>query len=137
LGGIGHLLALTPNHEVNSLACLHYQEIFGRARCFQIALPGSPASGSPGDLRGRDLFGEEASLPELLGRMERGEKIRVTPLSEDFGLEAWSEEYGPHALPLFSVDATGFLRANSPDRPLEQNPDAQLIGLVGPGRSED
>jgi CPA1 family monovalent cation:H+ antiporter len=137
LGGIGHLLALTPNHEVNSLACLHYQEIFGRARCFQIALPGSPASGSPGDLRGRDLFGEEASLPELLGRMERGEKIRVTPLSEAFGLEAWSEEYGPHALPLFSVDATGFLRANSPDRPLEQNPDAQLIGLVGPGRSED
>jgi hypothetical protein len=137
LGGIGHLLALTPNHEVNSLACLHYQEIFGRARCFQIALPGSAASESPGDLRGRDLFGEEASLPELLERIERGEKIRVTPLSEDFGLEAWSEEYGPHALPLFSVDTTGFLRANSPDRPLEQNPDAQLIGLVGPGRSED
>ena len=76
------------------------------------------------------------SLPELLARMERGEKIRVTSLSEAFGLAAWHEEYGPHALPLFSVDASGFLRANTPDRPFESTPDARLIGLAGPGRSE-
>jgi len=137
LGGIGHLFALTPNDEVNSLACLHYHEIFGRARCFQIALPASAASESPGDLRGRDMFGKSATLPVLLSRIERGENIRVTPLSEEFGLDAWHEEYGPHALPLFSVDASGFLRANSPDRPLQQIPDVQLIGLVGPGRSAD
>ena len=137
LGGIGHLLALTPNDEVNSLACLHYREIFGRARCFQIALPDPTDPRSPGDLRGRDLFGKGASLPELLARMERGEEIRVTPLTDTFGLEAWHEEYGPHALPLFTVDSGGFLRANSPDRPLEQGSDVHLIGLAGPGRGED
>jgi NhaP-type Na+/H+ or K+/H+ antiporter len=136
LGGIGHLFAMTPNDEVNSLACLHYREVFGRARCFQFEAPAPSKHKGHGDLRGRELFGTGTSLPELLARMERGETIRVTPLSEAFGLAAWHEEYGPHALPLFSVDASGFLRANTPDRPFESTPDARLIGLAGPGRSE-
>lgn len=136
LGGVGHLMALTPNDEVNSLACLHYREIFGRARCFQVAIPDPSEPRTPGDLRGRELFGTDASMPELLARMERGERIRVTPLSDSFGLEAWHEEYGPHALPLFSVDASGYLRANSPDRPLKPDTGVRWIGLTGAGRSE-
>jgi len=37
LSPIGRLLALTSNHEVNSLACLQYARIFGRNNVYQLA----------------------------------------------------------------------------------------------------
>jgi len=37
LQGIGKLMALTQNDEVNALAALHFEEIFGRANVFQLA----------------------------------------------------------------------------------------------------
>ena len=36
LDGIGQLLAVTPNDEANSLAVLHFKEIFDREELFQL-----------------------------------------------------------------------------------------------------
>ena len=40
LTGIGRMLALTPNPEVNSLAALHFSKIFGRNEVFQLSTKG-------------------------------------------------------------------------------------------------
>ena len=37
LDGIGRLLAMTPNDEVNSLASLRFEDIFGRGEVYQLA----------------------------------------------------------------------------------------------------
>ena len=37
LDGIGHLMALTPNDEVNALACIKFSELFGKTHVFQVA----------------------------------------------------------------------------------------------------
>lgn len=136
LGGVGHLFALTPNDEVNSLACLHFRELFGRSRCFQLTPHVSSTPTSPGDLRGRELFQADAPLPALLERMGRGERLRVTPLTEAFGFEAWWDQYGPHALALLSVDQDGHLRVSTPDSPLDPGPGHRVIALAPAASSE-
>ena len=41
LGGIGRLLAVTPNDEVNSLANLHFTDVFERSEQYQLAAGGT------------------------------------------------------------------------------------------------
>ena len=74
LGGLGQLLALTPNDEVNSLSSLHFSEVFGRANVYQF----TPANLEkiketvPKHLRGRYLFGDEFTFEYLRRRWDRG-----------------------------------------------------------------
>ena len=39
LDGVGRLLALTPNDEVNALATLHFADLFDRAQMYQLTRP--------------------------------------------------------------------------------------------------
>jgi len=131
LGGIGHLFAMTPNDEVNSLACLHFRELFGRSHCYQLQTSKAQRTASVGDLRGRELFHEDLPLTELLERTSRGEEVRVTPLSDEFDFEAWRAEHGPQALPLLAVDEDGFLRVSTTEEPIEAGSGERLIALTG------
>jgi len=137
LGGVGRLLALTPNHEVNSLAALHFTELFGRSACYQLVPGGAAAkSSTPKSLRGRYLFESEATYAELARRIAAGHKIKSTPLTETFDAEAWRETYGPEALPLFRLQADGdLLVVAAEDQP---NPSAGeiLVGIVPPEESQ-
>lgn len=62
LEGIGNLMALTPNDEVNALTVLNFLELFDRSHVFQLA-PGHGGKIGPDrvaqDLRGRILFGSD------------------------------------------------------------------------------
>lgn len=55
LGGIGRLLAMTPNHEVNSLASLHFQAVFGKTEVYQL-VSDTPDGEIARNLSGRQLF---------------------------------------------------------------------------------
>ncbi len=61
LSGIGRLLALTPNHNVNTLAALHYRPLFGRAGGLSACIRrhGQPRR-RPSN--GRELRGDRAAL---------------------------------------------------------------------------
>lgn len=129
LSGIGRLLALTPNAEVNSLATIHYLHLFGRREVYQLARRGGPPR--PGNevsstLRGRRLAGFE----ELEVRVRRGETFRFTKLTEQFGFEAWREEHGPDALPLLTIDSGGKVLLPTENTPLEPVPGQILVALV-------
>ena len=62
--GLGRLLALTPNEEVNSLAALHLSRGLGKANVLEFAPDPTRLKGTKSkihrlshDLRGRILFG--------------------------------------------------------------------------------
>ena len=135
LDGIGRLLAVTPNHEVNALATLHFIDLFGSSEVYQLppeASAGGPAEPElPRHLRGRYLFAEGATFEEIAGRYSRGHTVKVHSITEQFDLEAFHRMYGDEALPLFVVSGDRLVIATVQDGPKVKAGD-RLISLVPP-----
>ncbi len=101
--GIGKLLALTANDEVNSLAVVHFVEIFGRKEVYQLP-PSREVVGclrAAPNVKGRLLFGEEADFQYLESLYRRGYVIRKLRLSKHFTYEKAFECFNGMLLPLF------------------------------------
>lgn len=108
LDGLGRLLCLTPNDEVNSLAALRFGEIFGRSYVFQLPPTNREQKKEkkvPDHLNGRILFGENLNYDKLNEIMNRGGDIRTLHLESgsDFS-EFRRDEEGN--IPLFLITAT-------------------------------
>ena len=104
LAGIGRLLALTPNDEVNSLAALHFAETFERANVYQLPtkLDLGRESDIPLHLRGQPLFGATAAYAALDARFEAGATLGSVTLSERYPFATFRSDYDD-ATPLFLV----------------------------------
>jgi CPA1 family monovalent cation:H+ antiporter len=96
MGGLGHMLALTPNEQVNRLATQQFAEFFGRGEVFRLQ-DGQDDRDVSG---GRSLFEKGLTYQELSRRMAAGETVRATDLTEEFSLEAFMKHHGQAATPL-------------------------------------
>lgn len=135
LGGIGRLLALTPNDEVNSLAAMHYAELFGRAEVYQLPREKQPSGRietARHHLRGRLLFSETATYEELTRRLAAGAKIKINKLTAEFDYANYRALYGPDALPLCTITEAGRLVIYTADTPPSPKRGQILISLVEP-----
>ena len=111
LSGIGQLLAMTPNDDVNTLACSRYAELFGGAYVYQLQPAGLPAgieSSPAGDLGGRFLFLQGYDYRKLRGMLDEGGQIRRTKLSDSYSLDDFRAS-SDGAVPLFIVRSGGRL----------------------------
>ncbi len=137
--GLGRLVAMTSDDEVNALATLHFREVFGRAELYQ--LPPRRAGSrrtdtAPAHLRGRYLFGPDTNYDALEARFARGEVAKATRLSAEFDYEDFRGKYGEAALPLFLVTETELLRVVVAGESLAPKPGQLLISLVDPARAK-
>lgn len=101
--GIGRLLAVTSNDEVNALATLHFGEVFDRSDMFQLQAEGKGNSQEPAPkhLRGRFLFDPKLTYKFLAGCLAAGGEIRDVPVTNDFDFEAFKSRYEGEVYPLF------------------------------------
>lgn len=132
---IGRFLALTANDEVNSLACLHLGELFGRKEVYQLATTpkgnGTSATQITRDVvHGRLLFAADATFEQLDRRFEAGETVNKTPLTKEFDFEKFRALYGSEALPLFLVGPTGKLTVLTADTRIKPQPEQILLSLA-------
>ena len=115
LGGLGRMLATTPNDEVNTLATLEYADLFGRSGVYQLA--GEPSKSeheeTAGRHRGRTLFASHLDYDTLDARLAAGATIKRTPLTEEFDLDQFREMYGETAEILFVRQSTGTILVNT------------------------
>jgi NhaP-type Na+/H+ or K+/H+ antiporter len=135
IAGIGRFLAMTRNDEVNSLAALHFSEVFGRAEVYQLShgATGRPRTEPAGEvIRGRRLFAEHATYGYLDERMEAGAVVKKTRLTDAFNYEAFLGRYGETALVLFVASDTGALAVNTVDQPVVPKAGDTVIALVDP-----
>jgi len=133
LGGIGRLMTLTPNDEVNSLAAQRFTELFGRKEIYRLSTSQvrSEREGTSAEvLFGRVLFADEATYDELDRRFESGAKIKTTKLSEEFDIDAFREKHGESALILFLIDDRKKLTVCTTDRESAFAPGQTVIALV-------
>ncbi len=132
LGGIGRILAMTSNDEVNALTALEFTSTFGRSEVYQLApSPEEAAAGQEmsAHLRGRVLFEKGLSFWDLNARYRAGAVVKATPLTEEFDYAAFRERHGDHAIPLFAL-AEGRLRVFTAEAEPDPKPGETLVHLV-------
>jgi len=134
LGGKGRLLALTTDDEFNTLALMQFVNILGRAEVYQLSA-GSQEEGGKDTvakhLRGRILFSQEATYARLASSIAKEATIKTTGLTEEFNYQAFQEEYGKKAIPLFLIDSGHKLTVFTAGSQLEPKPGQKLVSLIG------
>jgi len=133
LCGIGRLLALSPNDELNALAVLHYRKIFDHMEVFQLPPDVEQVHAEevlPGHLRGRYLFDKRASFSYLYGRMLGNGIVKTVKLTQNFKYEDFSRYYDNTDIPLFVIDSNGLATPVTLDTSVSLSAGHTLIALV-------
>lgn len=138
LGGIGRFMGLTRNAEVNSLAALRFQELFGRSEVYQLR-PEADGSAKKDTsarlLHGRQLFAADVTYDTLDAWFAQGATVKRTRLTE-LDYAAFLSHYGQAALPLFTLTDAGKLKPVTDDTAFTPGQNVTIIGLVKPGTPE-
>lgn len=132
LGGIGRMLALTPNPAVNELACQHMREFFGRSEVYQLPAPKADHARREASthLGGRVLFNEDAHHDYLEVLTSSGSVVKMTPLSEQFDFAQFKERYGSEAIPLGVIGENEVWRFATTANELNPKPGETVVCLV-------
>ncbi|MGM0454409.1 MAG: cation:proton antiporter [Thermodesulfobacteriota bacterium] len=141
LSGIGRLLALSPNNELNALAVLHYLKIFDQVEVYQLPPEGErdenrPEEILPKHLRGRYLFKKSASFSYLFSRVLSGAVVKKVKLTANFSYPEFSIYYRHTDIAMFVADDAGNVTVITHDAPFHPKPGQHLIALVNPRSDE-
>jgi NhaP-type Na+/H+ or K+/H+ antiporter len=140
LDGIGRLVAMTPNDEVNSLAALHFVELFGRSGVYQLPPEGSDTddrrSKIPMHLQGRYLFHKKATFDYLDNRFKNGAVVKRHTFTEEFSLERLQEKYGKEALPIAVINEAGGLKLWAATDPPSPDEGDMVLSIVNPSEEK-
>lgn len=131
LAGIGRLLALTANDELNALAAQRFAPLFGSEHVYQLP-PSRTTPGRddlPDHLRGRFLFAPDATYETLSDRFAAGTTVKSTNITDQFEMTSFRARYGEEALPLFLVNDDR-LSVVAADRTPEVRAGQRLVALV-------
>lgn len=114
LVGIGRVLGLSPQRELNVIASMRYKRDFGANRVY-VLLTSQDKRGSDKhqvglEHRGYTLFSEDMTYSKFASQLARGHEIRSTRLSDEFDFGAYRARY-PECVPLFAMDHKGQLEA--------------------------
>ena len=135
LAGVGRVLALTGNDEVNALAMIQFRELFGGAEVYRLTPDGDRRP--IGLQQGRILFDTDSHYEALAGAIESGASLRATTLSAAFTYADYSDRYGPQATPLCLVTDDRRLAFFTADTRPTPRPGHTLVSLVRPESDND
>ena len=132
--GIGRLLALSPNQELNALAASHYRLEFGADNIYTIKVRKTDKQAA--DTRttykysGKRLFQEAVSHEDLVKMITNGAEIKTTRLTEVFTYEDYKKHQDENRVPLFAVDPGERIYPFTPDFAFSPKADWKIIGLA-------
>ncbi len=133
LSGIGRVFAVTPNDEVNTLVVHEYLRMFSREGMFQLATQGKASARwqtIAENRRGRLLFETRATSSELNRLLFEGNTIKVTSITEAFGMTEFQQRHGEDAMVLMAITADGRLKIRTAQTPLQVIAGEQVIAMV-------
>lgn len=128
LEGLGKLIALTSNDEVNSLAAIRMREIFSRTEEYQLGAP--KRSGVSQELGGRVLFSADTDFDYLDNMFARGAKIHILDIQSGDTLESLSQREGDNFLPLFLSTNGDELQVFTSDNQVTLRSGQRMIALI-------
>ena len=141
LSGLGRMLAITSNNEVNALACVRFAKTFGRSEVYQLAPNHSPQLPQSAyrlrrelseELRGRQLFNASCSLGDLQSRFADGrDRGRQLPSQTCLRLRSFRAA-NANAIPMFLAGIDGELTMITEGLPNDSFSGRTLISLSAP-----
>jgi hypothetical protein len=135
LVGLGHLLALSPSGELNTLAAMRFRHDFGH-RLF--ALASSQESRrtdkhrASHEHRGHLLGSQPLSYTKLASLLGQGAELYSTNLTEGFSWEQYQALHGDRATLLFARDTGGWVHVVTPDSSLKPVAGWTLLAMIQP-----
>jgi len=137
LSGIGKVFALTPNSELNALACLRYQDIVGHGAAYALRTAEDSALSKrlvAFDHEPEQIpFGRRITYPRLLHWLERGAALHCTKLSDAFRYDDLLQRYRGRIIPMFALDPSNRVQVFTEARALTPDVGWTVIGLM-PGK---
>ncbi len=158
LRGMGRVIAMTPNEEVNTLALQRFTHEFGKANLYRLparidkkekprtrtedskSIPEKIRTGSV-DLEplqshssstGRRVFDTGIDLTTLEKRLASGWVIKATSISDEFTYDDYHTLYGDEAVPMFVIHADGDVTIAVAGKKPTAEPGSKIIALVNP-----
>jgi len=134
--GIGHMLAVSPHKQINTLSTYHYLDLLGEGKVLGLPegdqeLRASHQSASK-YVETRNQFEESATFAKLASIISKGATIKITQLSAEFSFEAYLKQHGNRLTLLFAIRPDGVLvplGRNSKQAPAEN---WELISFIQP-----
>jgi NhaP-type Na+/H+ or K+/H+ antiporter len=123
LSGIGRLLALTANTEVNSLAALYFSKLFGTSEVYQLAIESNKEKSSKTvskQLRGRILFNHSFNFEFMLKKLNNESAVKIIQVTKNFTESDLQNQFDHGQLiPLFLINynkkLTIYAEGNQPE----------------------
>jgi hypothetical protein len=133
LAGIGRLVALTPNKELNALAMKHYRIEFGANNIYAVRNlhPENRFVKSKSIYKhgGRHLFDETVSYENLARFLDEGAEIKTTSLTDQFSYEQYLSQGANNRIPLFAIDPGGYIHLFTSESSISPKASWKIIGL--------
>jgi len=133
LSGIGQMIALTQNDEINSLAVSQCKTLFDRAHLYQLSFNVQNQHSRLGltkNLMGRALVSKELTFSKLRELHQLGATFKRTTLSDEFSYDDYLQRNQGGAFLICVVDENEALEFNTIDAPLEPTAGETIIALV-------
>lgn len=123
--GLGQVLTITPQKELNALAGQRYRSEFGSNNVYFLSTEVDKDKDDEAQVSrtavSHDyhvLFGSEITYSKLASLISQGAKPKQTNISENFTYEDYQEQYGKRATPLFAFNAKRQIRFFTNDEEL-------------------
>lgn len=108
LSGIGKLIALSTRRETNALASMHFRSEFGLNSIFALQKQSNdekPDKHEPiSKQQPNSLFTADVTYKLLRSRMDNGEGVSATKLTEKFTYEKYKNKYENNSIIMFAID---------------------------------
>lgn len=140
LVGLGHLLALSPAGELNTLASMRFRHEFGQSRLFSLASGQesrrSDKHRASDEHRGRALGSQSLTYPHAASRLAQGAELYSTTLTDTFGWADYQALHGARANLLFARAPDGWVHVVTPQSTLQPQTGWTLIALIEPAKDD-
>lgn len=134
--GLGHLLALSPSGELNTLAVMRFRHDFGHKRLFSLAHSQesrrSDKHRTSDKHRGKLLGDDSLTYSKLASLLAKGAEFYSTTLTEGFTWQNYQALHGERATLLFARDPNGWVHVVSSDSQLKLSTGWTLLALIQP-----
>lgn len=131
LAGVGKLLGLSMQNELNTLAGMRFKPDFGESNLYTLGAVSSEEKHQVSDNhRGHTLFGNDLTYNRIAGILAKGGEIRVTSLTEEFNYKSYIYQKDRVVFPLFAIDPKEGLHVFVEGEKLTPEPDWKVVGLV-------
>lgn len=127
VSGVGALMAMTRNPEMNALAVQHYRSVFGSERVFAIAKKPEDSAvieKKPAELKdGNTLFSASVTYEMLREQLAQGAEIKTLKISDTKpGDEPHDVALHEGTIPLVAIDLDGFTHIYAEGREFTPKP---------------